>query len=152
MVTASSWRDIRARKRIEFPVNEANVFTAHLLFHKLRIDEATILNHFMEGYAKVAQLMGTHPEFAIFRRFRELNMQDMLYLQAEITYLEADLRKVAREDVQHGNRENHPYDWWSMAHGQGEGDTKQWGIVREIREKLEKYSKLWFSLSTLPYL
>jgi len=96
----------------------------------------------MEGYAKVAQLMGTHPEFAIFRRFRDLNMQDMLYLQAEITHLEEDLRRIASKDVEHGNRKNHPYDWWSMSHGQGEGDTKQWEKVLEIREKLEKYSTL----------
>lgn len=95
-----------------------------------------------EGYAKVAQLMGDHPEFAIFRRFRALNMQDMLYLQAEITHLEADLRKITNDDVKRRGRQNHAYDWWSMAHGMhGEGDTEQWEKVLEIRQKLEKYSK-----------
>ena len=98
------------------------------------------LEQMTEGYAKVAQLMGEHPEFAIFRRFRALNMQDMLYLQAEITHLEADLRKIENDDVKHGGRKNHSYDWWSMTHGQGEGDTDQWEKVLEIREKLEKYS------------
>lgn len=95
----------------------------------------------MEGYAKVAQLMGEHPEFAIFRRFRALNMQDMLYLQAEITHLEAELNQVEQDNPSHGNRKNHAYDWWSMANGQGEGGTTQWAIVQEMRDKLEKYSK-----------
>lgn len=94
----------------------------------------------MEGYEKVAQLMGVHHEFAIFRRFQALNMQNLLYLQAEITHLEAELREMARRDVQHGNRQNYAYDWWSLSSGVGEEDTEQWGKVLEIREKLEKYS------------
>lgn len=94
----------------------------------------------MEGYAKIAHLMGEHPEFAIFRRFRALNMQNLLYLQAEIIHLEAELRRLAREDMKHGGRQDHPHDWWSLSQGQEEGDAKQWEKVLEIREKLEEYS------------
>jgi len=99
----------------------------------------------MEGYAKIAQLMGEHSEFAIFRRFRALNMQDMLYLQAEITHLEAELRKFEQDNSSHSGRQNHSHDWWSMASGEGEGGTAQWELVQEIRAKLEKYSK-WLDL------
>jgi hypothetical protein len=93
----------------------------------------------MEGYDKVAQLMGSHPEFAIFRRFRALNMKNMLYLQAEIIHLEAELRRLANEDIKHASRQEYPYDWWSLSQGQ-EGDMRQWEKVLEIRAKLEKYS------------
>jgi hypothetical protein len=95
----------------------------------------------MEGYAKVAALMGTHPEFAMLRRFRTLNLQNLLYLQAEITHLEAELVRRAEEDVMSGNRPDHPHDWWSLSQGEEFGDARQWETVLEIREKLERYSK-----------
>jgi hypothetical protein len=95
----------------------------------------------MEGYAKVANFMGTNNEFAIFRRFRVLNMQNLLYLQAEIVHLEGELRKVVDEDVKHGGRRYHPHDWWSLSQGEFEGDTDQWETFLEIREKLDRYSK-----------
>jgi hypothetical protein len=94
----------------------------------------------MEGYAKVAQLMGLHDEFAILRRFQAMNMQNLLYQQAEITHLEAELRDLARRDARHTGRENHAHDWWSLSQGDGEGDREQWELISEIREKIEKYS------------
>ena len=95
----------------------------------------------MEGYAKVAKLMGAHSEFAIFRRFQTLNMQNLLYMQAEIIHLEADLREIVREDARYVSRENFPHDWFSLAMGEEEeGGTEQWNKVLEIREKLDRYS------------
>jgi hypothetical protein len=94
----------------------------------------------MEGYAKVAQLMSTHPEFAILRRFQALNMQNLLYMQAEVTHLEAELRSQAEEDTQSGQKPDHAHDWWSLSQEQDVSSTRQWDIVLELREKLEKYS------------
>lgn len=94
----------------------------------------------MEGYAKIASLMGAHPEFAIFRRFRALNMQNMLYLQAEITHLESELRRVSYEDLGHPKRQNHPYDWWSLSQASDDSDQSQWELILRIREKLDLYS------------
>ncbi|OTA79954.1 hypothetical protein M434DRAFT_86781 [Hypoxylon sp. CO27-5] len=48
----------------------------------------------MEGYAKVAQLMATYEEFAILRRFKRLNYQNLLYLQAQIIHLEDSLGRL----------------------------------------------------------
>ena len=84
--------------------------------------------------------MATHNELAIFRRFETLNMQNLLYLQAEITHLETELRKLANDDTRHKDRKDHSKDWWSLSQGEGDGDTEQWETVLELREKLEKYS------------
>jgi hypothetical protein len=94
----------------------------------------------MEGYAKVASVMGMHPEFGILRRFQTLNMQNLLYLQAEIAHLEADLHSIAEEDTASGKIPGHEHDWWTLSQGDESGHAKQWKMVLEIREKLEKYS------------
>ena len=104
----------------------------------------------MEGYAKVAQLMSAYDEFAILRRFKSLNLQNLLYLQAEITHLEAELDELARRDKMRGGREYHASDWWSLSLGENanEGDLEQWEKVLELREKLDKYSR--FSPEAFP--
>jgi len=91
----------------------------------------------MEGYAKVANLMASQSEYAILRRFRVLNMQNLLYLQAEITHLETDLIQLANRDARHGDRRFFAMDWWSLHQGE---DTEQWAKVLEIRNKLNEYS------------
>jgi hypothetical protein len=103
----------------------------------------------MEGYAKVARLMASQDEFAILRRFRVLNIQNLLYLQADITHLEAELSILANRDARHGDRQFHTKDWWSLSQG-GEGeDTEQWEKFLEIRDKLEKYSTLSHLISRM---
>lgn len=95
----------------------------------------------MEGYAKVAQLMGSQEEFAILRRFRVLNMQKLLYLQAEIIHLEAEVAQLAKRDAEHEERQFHAKDWWSLSQG-GEGeDLEQWHKISELNEKLDQYSE-----------
>ena len=96
----------------------------------------------MEGYAKVAQMMAAQDEFAILRRFRILNMQNLLYLQAEIIHLESELRDIVNDDARIDGRQDYAHDWWSLAVGEKDGDNEQWEKVLQIREKLESYS-LW---------
>jgi len=96
----------------------------------------------MEGYAKVARLMGRHPELAIFRKFKAAYLQNLLYLQAEITYIEEELRQVETRDIRHGQpRENFPHDWWFLANAETSQDSQQWSKALELRHKLEQYSK-----------
>lgn len=94
----------------------------------------------MEGYWKVANLMATRDELAILRRFRSLNMQNLLYLQAEIINLQDELMKLASRDSGVPGREFHDKDWWSLANGLEDGDRDQWKKILELREKLETYS------------
>jgi hypothetical protein len=85
--------------------------------------------------------MGTHEEFAILRRFKTLNYQNLLYLQAEIIHLEQELEKLVNRDMAHLERGDFTKDWWTLAHANGEQAQQQWKKVLKIRKKLKKYSK-----------
>lgn len=94
----------------------------------------------MEGYAKVSGLMARYDEFAILRGFKELNLQNLLYLQAEIIHLEDTLKSLVKTDATHPDREFHSKDWWALAHAEDEGGRAQWRRFRKIRRKLAIYS------------
>ena len=97
----------------------------------------------MEGYAKIAEQTARHPELGIYRRFAALNAQNILYLQAEIHELEADLREFAQEDAaaaKDTGRSKYSRSWHKLAHSYGE-DRRQWNTVCAIREKLKEYNE-----------
>lgn len=98
----------------------------------------------MEGHAKVAQLIAAYDESAISWSFRFLNMLNLLYLQAEITHLEAELSELVKRDEMRGHQDFHASHWWSLSLGENtsKGDLEQWEKLLQLREKLEKYSKI----------
>lgn len=96
----------------------------------------------MEGYSKLAHLMATQHEFAIFRRFRALNIKSLLYLQADIANDEAILDELASRDSRYGDGEFQMKDWWTLSQGNEKHGTEQWNKVLEIRDKLDKYSMI----------
>lgn len=51
----------------------------------------------MEGYAQVAWRMSAYKETAMVRRFAELNVQNFLYMQAELSRLEDRLKEKEQE-------------------------------------------------------
>lgn len=70
-------------------------------------------------------------------------MQRLLYLQAEITHLESEVKQLAERDALHDERTFHAKDWWSLSQGGEEEDLEQWHKFSELSEKLELYSKLY---------
>ena len=96
----------------------------------------------MEGYAKFAAMMGQHPEMAVFRTFRALNMKNLLYLQAELVELERDLEVIAELDEASGIPQKAEYarSWVALNRSEAEGDGYQLRKVLTIREKLKQYS------------
>ena len=94
----------------------------------------------MEGYAKIAQVMGQHEELAIFRRFSTLNMHNLLYLQAELVHLESDYQEIAERDKACSEYPYRSRDWWSLTQLDCKGNRDQWDKILEIREKLQIYS------------
>src|SRR5579871_4460776 len=98
----------------------------------------------MKGYPKLAGLMGAYPEAATFRRFGALNAENLLYLQAELSELEFELRKASdmNEKSADPTRAMYSTHWLSMRHSENtpNGDSHQWRLVLQIREKLNEYS------------
>ncbi|KAH8590888.1 hypothetical protein B0O99DRAFT_675689 [Bisporella sp. PMI_857] len=94
----------------------------------------------MEGYTAVAQFMGTHDEMAIVRRFKELNMRDILYMQAEILHLKEELREQEIAAEEKPEKDYSAKDWWSLAHAEDEEGRSRWSTVLKIRQKLEQYN------------
>ncbi|KAK7915257.1 hypothetical protein PG985_012960 [Apiospora marii] len=95
----------------------------------------------MEGYRKISQLMACQDECAIYRRFRNLNSLNLLYLQAELTHLEQDLQRLTERDARSLERRFYAKDWLSLSQNDDEDeDAEQWDKFLEIRGKLEKYN------------
>jgi hypothetical protein len=97
----------------------------------------------------MAQLMGSESELGILRRFSKLNMQNLLYLQAELLHLESELeeRAVADHSSNHPKKAFYSRDWWSLSNSRDDGEDKQWRKVLEIRAKLNEYS----AVQPIPY-
>jgi hypothetical protein len=100
----------------------------------------------MNGYSKLASLMGSHPELAIFRRFGTLNAQNLLYLQAELVHLERKLQRCVASDIASGHADRIIYDrhWQSLTESgsRPDGDPEQWETALKIRKLLKEYSKM----------
>ena len=112
----------------------------------------------MEGYARLASLMGAHPEVAILRRFGALNAQNLLYLQAELVALESDLRRFALEDRTSNDphRKLHSRDWQSLSMSKDDIENnectgRQWRCALVIRDKLKEYSQSKILLHATTY-
>ncbi|KAK8016228.1 hypothetical protein PG993_014417 [Apiospora rasikravindrae] len=109
----------------------------------------------MKGYAKIGSFMGEQPETAMVRRFAELNLQNILYLQAEIVGLEEDLRRL---ETQNDSKEDLHLDWYSLAHADittdgGPEANKQWATFTMLRRRLKEYNEAvmaYCALSQLP--
>lgn len=98
----------------------------------------------MQGYAKIAGFMGEHLESAMIERFSDINLQNILYLQAEIHGLREDLRKLEAQTTTRGLEEhkNFPLDWYTLAHTEENNHTnEQWQKVLQLRPRLREYSK-----------
>jgi hypothetical protein len=87
----------------------------------------------MDGYAQLAWRMSVHGDLAVVRRFAALNIQNILYLQAELVHLEERLREKERANSSSENETLRWYarDWQTLSRGQShEGeDESQWRLL-----------------------
>lgn len=96
----------------------------------------------VEGYDKLAAMMGLDQGLAIFRRFANLNAKNLLYLQAEIANLEAELNSMISDDKDPSdpNKAEFPFYLMALKHFDGGGSVTQWDKILEIRGLLKEYS------------
>jgi hypothetical protein len=59
-----------------------------------------------KGYPQVATFIGNRPEMAIVRRFGSLNARNILYLQAELMYIEKQLLACEKKDAKSRNEQD----------------------------------------------
>ncbi len=103
-------------------------------------------SYLVEGYTNLAQSMSLEPEKGILRRFSTLNIQDLLYRQAEIVVFEDEVRQqepASSRTTQYTEDSHVPtakcaVDWWWLGVASPEHD--QWKKVLTSRKKLEDYS------------
>lgn len=78
---------------------------------------------------------------AVFRSFEELNMMNLLRLQAELDYLEQQLEQIREEDsLDAGPRKYYATSFNRMEEYSVSGDNLQSEILAKIGAKLEIYS------------
>ncbi|KAE9367093.1 hypothetical protein N431DRAFT_418207 [Stipitochalara longipes BDJ] len=95
----------------------------------------------MEGYPKLAQLMGnSHADghFLIFQKFEPLSAQNILYLQAEIVNLQETLNQSAKEDAESDGPKRREFtrDWLALSSAE---DCEQWETFVRLRKTLKEY-------------
>ncbi len=95
----------------------------------------------MEGYAKLAHLMGdghTDGHFLIFQKFESLSAQNLLYLQAELINLKESLDIIVKNDFESTDPGKRLYtgDWEALS---SSNDSSQWDKWLQIRSKLREY-------------
>ena len=98
----------------------------------------------MEGYAKLAFFMGQHPESALVQRFSDINMQNILYLQAEIHGLREDLRTIEAQSRISPSQDFQSFslDWYTLAETlENDKTNQQWLKIKQLRTLLRDYSK-----------
>ncbi|KAK4227290.1 hypothetical protein QBC38DRAFT_391334 [Podospora fimiseda] len=92
------------------------------------------------GYAKAATLMSIHERLAMFRRFKQLNYQSLLYMQAEIVDLQNELKVLVIRDQGLDEHLEYDLDWWDLAHGKTRSGRQQFNKVKILRKKLVEYN------------
>jgi hypothetical protein len=98
------------------------------------------------GFPSIAKRMGDIPELAIIRRFGNLNALNMLYYQAELSYLENELRTIEKRDYdldcQDQTRDSCNTDWYYLGSEMADSSKrKQLEVFQKIRVILPKYSR-----------
>jgi hypothetical protein len=96
----------------------------------------------MADYGRLAALMGTHQELALFRKFARLNAKNLLYMQSELMHLEVELENVELENGGSGDPEKMAFivSLFDLKDSSGTENDLQWRKVLEVREKLNCYS------------
>lgn len=86
--------------------------------------------------------MGRCPDVAIFRRFNEFNMLNLLSLQAEIAALRAEFwSQVQTDDLSGPPFETMSLDFEKQRGATDADNTEQYKILLSIRSKMREYSK-----------
>lgn len=92
----------------------------------------------VKGYPMLAYLMGNAPLAAHVRRFATLSMRNILYLQADIQFLEKKLFVAENRD----SRSGYSLNWQHLKDSANSENKEQYELIRDLRVLMEQYGKL----------
>ncbi|KAB8754758.1 hypothetical protein FH972_026549 [Carpinus fangiana] len=89
-------------------------------------------------YHGLSNFMGRWPALCIFRRFSTLNVQNILFLQAELAHLEEELLDIreSRSTLPDTEKDDVTKDWQAL-----QSQPDEYRIVEEIRTRLCEYNE-----------
>ena len=94
------------------------------------------------SWHRVADMMGSKPEMAILRRFRQLNVLRLLEMQSDLVQQEEEYAIVCSMDatVDCSTSRSYMKDWSVLNESRGQGSTHQREAWRKLRDRLDTYS------------
>lgn len=96
-----------------------------------------------DGCPGLARLMGQDLDAdggsGMFKQFAELNMRNLLYMQAELLCLEQELEAITYAD-ENGNDPTTKKFARNVGEMRKASNSSQWDKILEIRKKLRQYS------------
>lgn len=104
------------------------------------------------GYAHLAWFMNK-TQLGMVRKYKELSLLNLLYLQAEIHQLRTDWEFIVAADARDTETQRSKWDfhWWAMANGGANGfGSQRWEAWLKLRERLYEYCTLRLSLTSTP--
>jgi hypothetical protein len=117
---------------------------AHVFELDFEAGRATLYppSRYTKGYPRLAFLMGSWPDFAIFRRFGWLSTLNLMRLQAELAQLESDLQgsQIADEENQKDLVKGSTYSTNFNVLAQAT-DSRQRKLMEASMLELQEYSK-----------
>ena len=99
----------------------------------------------MADYDRLTCMIANHGEAAIFRRFDTLNIKGLLYMQAELVHLEAELRQIELDERSSADPSKtlYPHSVYDLRESASTGSATQWNKHQEIQKKLQEYSMFY---------
>jgi hypothetical protein len=109
-----------------------------------------------KGYRELAYWMGQDASLGIFRRFNDLNMLRLLYLQAELVYLQRQLIFASSKEDLDNEHPGYAFSFTEMCDWQTldrksldpevfptKLNSLQQKVLKQIKLKLTEYSMYW---------
>ncbi|KAL8717935.1 MAG: hypothetical protein Q9225_004883 [Loekoesia sp. 1 TL-2023] len=96
----------------------------------------------MADYNRLTCMIAKHGEAAIFRRFDALNIKNLLYMQAELVHLEAELRQIEQDEKSSADPSmvGYPLSVYDLRDSVSTGHVTQWTKYQEIQSKVQAYN------------
>lgn len=111
---------------------------------------------YLEGYAELAELIASDNDFLLFRKFGALGARNLLYLQAEVQVLEAQLKQLDEDDridiinaqdvSEKMKIDRFSRDWEYMirnAQDENGRQAKKLKLILQIRQAMKDYRMLF---------